>query len=303
MTADAARAGVEYGPWNPGIESQVPRRLRHLVTVFRPENAFADYAKAQELADFTGLAVTELVAFRPQRLALHELLVRVTADFSVPDGSRIEDLGINFREIVRAILARDIAPRLHVLAATYEAARRRLAAKIDAELVALLPGSAAAAGKTPQPPASRWRKLFAAHRGSTAVAEPAGNDEQRLIAQWERKARASGDELDLVDLKRRAGARQDGGDGLHDGPRSVGAVACARRRSSIGMWHRIRCPGSGSESGGSSVSQISPSLRGHLVWKTHPRGGETALGISPCSWIRARALPSMVGTADRRDSV
>src|SRR5512143_3627110 len=145
MIADAEHAGVEYGPWNPGIESQVPRRLRHLITVFRPENAFADYAKAQELADFTGMAVTELVALRSQRLALHELLIRVTADFSVPDGSRIEDLGINFREIVAAILARDIAPRMHVLAATYEAARRRLAAKIETELAAMLPGSAAGA--------------------------------------------------------------------------------------------------------------------------------------------------------------
>jgi len=38
-----------------------------------------------------------LVAFRPERLVVHELLARVTADFSVEDGQKTEDLGINFQ--------------------------------------------------------------------------------------------------------------------------------------------------------------------------------------------------------------
>ena len=89
--------GAQFGPWNPGLESRIPRDLRHLSTIFRPENVCTDVAKAEELRDFTGLEIGELVAFRPERLALHELLIRVTADFSVPDGTKIEDLGINFR--------------------------------------------------------------------------------------------------------------------------------------------------------------------------------------------------------------
>ena len=28
-----------FGPWNPGIESTLPRRLLPLVTLYRPENA------------------------------------------------------------------------------------------------------------------------------------------------------------------------------------------------------------------------------------------------------------------------
>src|SRR5947207_8703390 len=96
MAAHPGMAPSEYGPWNPGIESRVPEPLRHLCTIFRPENVFTTAAQAGELRDLTGMDCSELVAFRPQRLALHELLVRVTADFSVPDGSRIEDLGINF---------------------------------------------------------------------------------------------------------------------------------------------------------------------------------------------------------------
>jgi hypothetical protein len=71
-----------------------------------PENTFTSVERADDMRDLTGLPVAELVAFRPERLALHELLVRVTGDVSVPDGSKIEDLGINFREIVGVILTR-----------------------------------------------------------------------------------------------------------------------------------------------------------------------------------------------------
>src|SRR5258705_12990729 len=97
------------GPWNPGIESRIPNELRPLETIFRPENVFTRVEHADEMGDLTGLPVSELVAFRPERLALHELLVRVSADVSVPDGSKIEDLGINFRDIGSAILARYVA--------------------------------------------------------------------------------------------------------------------------------------------------------------------------------------------------
>ena len=195
---DANAVGVGFGPWNPGIESQVPHRLRHLITIFRPENAFADYARAQELADLTGLPVTDLVALRPQRLALHELLVRVTADVSVPDGSRVEDLGINYRAIVREILAGHIEPKMGVIASTYDAARRRLADEIEAGLTALLSGSgsAAAGGGGTREPSSWWRTLFTPRRGAAAVAASPveASAAQRLIAQWDSTARAPGDD-------------------------------------------------------------------------------------------------------------
>ena len=110
---DASGASrVPFGPWNPGIESPVPEHLRHLCTIFRAENSFTSAAKARELHGVSGLELSELAAFRPERLALHELLIRVTADFSVPDGPRIEDLGINFRRIVSRILAHYIQPEM-----------------------------------------------------------------------------------------------------------------------------------------------------------------------------------------------
>jgi hypothetical protein len=45
---------AEAGPWNPGIVSPVPRHLRPLETLFRPENAFTRFRDAEELADLTG---------------------------------------------------------------------------------------------------------------------------------------------------------------------------------------------------------------------------------------------------------
>jgi hypothetical protein len=51
---------TEFGPWNPGIESQVPRQLCHLATIFRSENVFTSFAAAAELRGLTGFNLSEL---------------------------------------------------------------------------------------------------------------------------------------------------------------------------------------------------------------------------------------------------
>jgi hypothetical protein len=134
--AGAASAPAECGPWHPGIESQLPRELLPLSTLFRPENVRSTLAGVLELSDLTGLPVKELVAFRPERLLLHELLIRVTAELCVPIGTRVEDLGINFRQMAGTILARHLEPRMAEFTAAFEASRRQLAEVIDAELAA-----------------------------------------------------------------------------------------------------------------------------------------------------------------------
>src|SRR5580765_2889374 len=78
-SAKTPQMNSPVGPWNPGIESQIPSELRPLATIFRAENVFTSVARADEMHDLTGLPIPELVAFRPERLALHELLIRVTA--------------------------------------------------------------------------------------------------------------------------------------------------------------------------------------------------------------------------------
>jgi hypothetical protein len=127
--------GNEFGPWNPGIQSQVPKELLHLATIFRSENVFTSMATAAELKGLTGFGLSELVVFRPQRLALHELLVRVTADFAVPDGTRIEDLGLNFREIARRLLSQYLAPQMDAIVGAYDRVRQDAKRTIDAAVL------------------------------------------------------------------------------------------------------------------------------------------------------------------------
>ena len=185
-------APSEYGPWNPGIESQVPEHLRHLCTIFRPENVFTSLDHARELCDLTGLELADVTAFRPQRLALHELLVRVTADFSVPDGPRIEDLGINFRKIVSFIFSDYVEPEMEGIIAASETIRREISQVIDIELRMLF--------GAPQDPmdeeaAVGWlaRVLARFKQRNTAHAdgESAAERERRCIADWEKKAESS----------------------------------------------------------------------------------------------------------------
>ncbi|HEY2463983.1 MAG TPA: hypothetical protein VGI32_07975 [Steroidobacteraceae bacterium] len=126
-----------FGPWNPGIESQVPKELRHLATIFRPENVFTSLAAAAELRGLTGFNLSELVVFRPQRLVLHELLVSITADFAVPDGTLIADLGLNFREIARRLLSRYLEPAMGDITTAYRRAAQEVDAVIETALSSL----------------------------------------------------------------------------------------------------------------------------------------------------------------------
>ncbi|HEY7944044.1 MAG TPA: hypothetical protein VIH15_06050, partial [Casimicrobiaceae bacterium] len=194
MPPDPASAAIElFGPWHPGVESQVPEHLRDLCTIFRPENVFADVARAAELQDLTGMPLSELVAFRPARLALHEVLIRVTADLSVPDGTRIEELGINFRHITRAILTGYIEPRSDAIASAYDALRLRLGEKIDAELAPLFPPFVAGRASATQRQGRGLRAIFGARRARGVADTSAAAAERPPLADWESKAHAAGD--------------------------------------------------------------------------------------------------------------
>lgn len=180
-----------YGPWNPGIRSQIPRQLRHLSTIFRPENVFTSLAAVTEMQTLTGFAPHELVAFRPERLVLHELLIRVTADFAVPDGSRIGDLGINFREIASRVYERHLVPEMNAIAAAYDRTRRELRDAIDAALAEVTLEQAPSAGPTKRSAASRLLARMAPRRGAASI--PSAPDRvwgPRHIAECERRADA-----------------------------------------------------------------------------------------------------------------
>ncbi len=177
-----------FGPWNPGIQSQIPTELLPLATLFRQDHVLTALRNVRELHDLTGLSLTEIVAFRPERLALQELLIRVTANLSVPDGTRIEDLGIGFRKITQTILERHIAPAMAGITSAYDASRDALAETIRSELARLRPVPVAEAPKQ-----AGWFARFARARSIAAPVPEPTPTEMELVTEWEARSRAQGD--------------------------------------------------------------------------------------------------------------
>ncbi len=192
---DPAIAAPPFGPWNPGINSQIPPLLRPLSTIYRSENVFTTAAKADEMHDLTGVESSALVAFRPSRLALHEVLIRVTADLSVPDGSKIEDLGINFRRMTRAMLARCVEPRSEEITSVYATVRSQVSTLIDGELAMLFPAQVAATDPAPARSAKGFRALLDARKPRPALVARDLCSEADAVSAWETKAHAAGDDL------------------------------------------------------------------------------------------------------------
>ena len=195
---------IEYSAWNPGLESQPPRAYLPLSTMFRTENVSTSIAKAQELNDYCGLPVYDLVAFRVERLIIHELLIRVTAGISVPDGTKYADLGTNFRHIASTILQGYIAPHQAELGRVFDAMKRDATALIARELAEGLSSASKPAAKTNGK--SRWHWLFTPRasniRPSDAVPLPteasAEAREQIIVSQWLKKSETADNRLARV---------------------------------------------------------------------------------------------------------
>lgn len=195
------REAGPFNAWNPGLESELPRALLPLATVFRPDNVATPLEKAQELAAWCGLPPHELVAFRPRRLTVHETLIQVTIGISVPDGRDYEDLGRNFREIAATQLERHIAP--------HEDELLRVFARVEAAASALIARELAAAQR-PDPPRQPapaaggfWRRLFRSQPPAhpPAAAPPRDARELAIIAGWNARAEAADDPLEAACLR------------------------------------------------------------------------------------------------------
>jgi hypothetical protein len=114
-------------------------------------------AEAREIRGFTGMDWGDVVAFRPSRLALHEVLIRVSADLTVPDGERVEDLGIHFRAMTTRLVAR-LQPKMPELEALHRNVREALSAV----------STRALAGLTSENATSKATEWKAWAQGSTA---------------------------------------------------------------------------------------------------------------------------------------
>jgi hypothetical protein len=193
---DSNLALPKYWAWNPGLQSQLPREYLLLSTIFRAENVFTAAAKAYELSDFCGLPAEELVAFRVERLIVHELLIHVTTSIAVPDGRDYEDLGINFREIAATILNRYIAPHREDLTRVFEQIKQKASDIIERELINL-----SARPKTPVVVNEQSRWLFAFKKSRPHPSQPletAAQRDQQIISAWRQKSRKTDDRLNAA---------------------------------------------------------------------------------------------------------
>ncbi|MGA8054643.1 MAG: hypothetical protein WCA12_12440 [Burkholderiales bacterium] len=200
MSTDVSTDSSEHGPWNPGINSELPPRLLPLSTIFRLENVFTSAEHVAELRDLTGLDFEELVIFRPERLVVHELLIRVTADLSVPDGIKVEDLGINFRRMTHTILSGYIEPHMDEIVGAYASLRATLSNLVNEELSARF-GSPPPRADGVSASGTRRRGLLhcLGSLGRRAEADPDADDErardERVLREWTAKAQSSEDPL------------------------------------------------------------------------------------------------------------
>ena len=181
-----------YSAWNPGIVSEIPVEYRELETIYNPANVFTSLDEVNERAAETGLSPEELVGFRPHRLVLHELIVRITADIVVLEGENEEDLGINFRNIANLIFSQYIIPGLMQIEHGFDTMRTRIEDMTAIELERAL---------SPPPVAKKsvdslWSKLFGG-KPKSAAPQPLSRQEREfeLINSFKQHGLDAGDDL------------------------------------------------------------------------------------------------------------
>jgi hypothetical protein len=191
-TAPPEEALQVYGPWNPGVESTLPSKFLPLSTLFSPANVSSSIDELQELNGFCGLTIERLSTFRPERLALHEVLIRVMADLSVPDGEKYEDLGVNFRRMTAAIMDKHIAPKMSEINRAFEQLRREAADFIDKAQTAV-PSLDEDVKATRDAGTRRWSSLIRRDRKQAKTTTRSAADQDLAdIAHWRTKGQSTG---------------------------------------------------------------------------------------------------------------
>lgn len=185
----------EENAWNPGIKSTLPAEYLPLSTLFRAENVFTSIETAAELSDFTGLEMQQMVQIRPQRLVVHELLIRVSADIYISDGTKYEDLGFNFRHVVAVLHQGYIEPEIPEIVKQFNHLRQQIQTQVEAILSNSL-FSDSSSLSAPQPPAkSFFGSLFRSARKpkKKPPVETSQMRDHKLLAEWTEKAGSEGE--------------------------------------------------------------------------------------------------------------
>ena len=177
--------------WNPGIESEIPAPFRELETIYDPANVFTSLNEVNELATETGLSPEELISFRPHRLVLHELIVRISADIVVLEGENEEDLGINFRNIARKIFSKYVIPRLMKIEHGFDTMRTKIEDMTRQELESALLQPGPVQSSKP----SFWSRLAGAKPKPVAAPQSRQEREFELINSYKTSGLAADDAL------------------------------------------------------------------------------------------------------------
>lgn len=197
MTTDKQAAPAPDSAWNPGVASRIPHRFQHLETISRPECVFPEDELVDDFGRLTGLPREELVRFRPSRLVLHELIVRVTADIAVPEGQSEENFGQNFRRIATHLLNTYLAPQQARFDEIHAALRERVFARVLGILQSRLEAPELAAPPAPAPARSWLGRLFGGADKRAPAAPPReaspGEREHRVVAGFRSEGLAASD--------------------------------------------------------------------------------------------------------------
>ncbi len=182
----------KHSAWNPGLDTDVPPSCKGLETIYRPENVTTSIADVDEISAMTGLSHEELVIFKPERLVVHELLVRITADIFVAEGEDERDLGKNFRRIAINILTGSLQAHMAEIKQVYSDLHNRVFELVHKELGETLFKSAKA------PPATKGRLRFMPWKkpaGQTRPAESIQERQHQALLAYKEKGLATHDAL------------------------------------------------------------------------------------------------------------
>lgn len=183
------QAHSQFHPWNPGLGTDLPKHLYNLETIYHPDNTLTQLADLTELAKLTGIKTERLVEFKPQRLLLHELIVRIAAHIVIPETEDEELLGKRFRAIVRHVMANYIEPETARIFAHFVDYQQGVARQVEQHLQLAIFNPPA----VEHAPRGFWQRLFTGNTKTIPVAVDVDAREFAAIKRFKQQGMAADD--------------------------------------------------------------------------------------------------------------